>query len=229
MSAHATRAASGRPAGLSVRVLFTLLCVISALPAWAHHSRTPHATAEDGISIPDLMHGQMAVIAANRAAVLDLAARQTPTDRVMRRLETYINLQFSTCFWGLVPGSLEDEDSPFNECTHAYLAATRALLLHLQEMPGDRGPARALMATVELAMLNNRAPLVLCRYSGESFNTADVIRPDWRGVLFHPASLLSLLGLALAIAGGGGMAAWWMQAPQGKFAADRKSSAATPG
>ncbi len=205
------RIASLRPVGLRLWVT-ALLCVGPGLPAWAHHSGTPRAAAEDGIAIPDLVHGQMAVIAANRAAILDLAERQAPATRVVRRLETYVNLQFSACMWGLVPGSLQDEGSPFNECTHAYLAAARALLLHLQTMPGDRAPARALMAAVELEMLNNQASLVMCRYSDEPFNTAEIIRPNWGDVPFHPASLLSFLGLAAAVAGCGWIAARWMSA-----------------
>ncbi len=201
------------------------LCLASASPGWAHHRDTPHVAATDGIVIPDLLHGQMAVIAANRAAILDLAARQTPTDRVMRRLETFINLQFSACLWGLVPGSLRDEDSPFNECAHAYLAATRALLLHLQGMPGDRAPARALMAAVELDMLRSQAALAMCRYSDEAFNTAEVIRPAWRDVPFHPASLMSVLGLALAAIGCGWMAARWRSPSRDRSSIGREAPA----
>lgn len=194
--------------GLSL-LMIALLGVISASPGWAHHQGTTHAMVEEGIPIPDISHGQMAVIAANRPAILELAALQTPTDRVMRRLETFINLQFSACVWGLVPGSLRDEDSPFNECTHAYLAATQALLLHLREMPGDRAPVRALAAAIELEMLQNQASLVLCRYSGESFNTAEIVQPNWRDMAFHPGSLAGFLGLALAAVGCGWTAAWW--------------------
>jgi hypothetical protein len=47
----------------------------------------------------------LAVIADNRGAILDLAARQIPTDPIMRRLQSFINLQFFDCMWGMVPGS----------------------------------------------------------------------------------------------------------------------------
>ncbi|MGO9941364.1 MAG: hypothetical protein ACLPIC_01100 [Rhodoblastus sp.] len=143
----------------------------------------------------------MAVIAANKAAILELAARQTPTDPVMRRLEGYIHLQFFACMWGLVPGSLNDENSPFNECAHAYLAGTRALLMHLLAMPGDRAPVRALVDKIELEMLENGASLVMCRYSDEPFDTAEIIGPHWGEIPFHPESLFSFAGLALAIVG----------------------------
>ena len=220
------KAALRRLVGFRLWIAFGL-CFASASPGWAHHREKPHAAATDGIVIPDLLHGQMAAIAANRAAILDLAARQTPTDRVMRRLETFINLQFSACLWGLVPGSLQDEDSPFNECAHAYLAATRVLLLHLQEMPGDRAPARSLMATVELEMLRSQAPFAVCRYSDEAFNTAEVIRPTWKDILFHPASLMSFLGLALAVIGCVWMATRWLSPFQDASIAGREVSAAT--
>ena len=57
----------------------------------------------------------------------------------MWRLEDYLSLQSFACLWGLVPGSVTDEASPFNECSHAYLAAARALLLHLRDNAA-RGP-----------------------------------------------------------------------------------------
>jgi hypothetical protein len=184
--------------------LWTALAAMVAAPpspAWAHREATGREAPAESISIPTLSHGQMAVIADNRAAILDLAAQQMPTDPTMRRLEAFINLQFFDCFWGLVPGSVEDESSPFNECSHAYLAATRALLLHLQEMPGDRTKAHALVARIENEMLDNNASLVLCRYSDEPFNTAERIPPHWGEILFHLPTLITFSGLALLIAG----------------------------
>jgi hypothetical protein len=76
--------------------------LFNALPisAWAHREPTGGQAPADSISIPNLSHGQMAVIANNRAAILDLAARQIPTDPTMRRLEGFINLQFFDCLWG---------------------------------------------------------------------------------------------------------------------------------
>ena len=67
----------------------------------------------------------MQVIADNLSAIRDLADRQEPTDLTMRRLQDFVNLQSFACLWGLVPGSLTDERSPFNECAHSYLAALR--------------------------------------------------------------------------------------------------------
>ena len=50
----------------------------------------------------------MLVIAANRAAILKLAAAQNPTDPTLRRLQGYVSLQTFACLWGLVPGAVED-------------------------------------------------------------------------------------------------------------------------
>ncbi|WP_158812951.1 hypothetical protein [Methylocapsa sp. S129] len=187
--------------GALLLVARALLFVSPTAPAWAHHEGSAQAAPTDGISIPSLSHGQMAVIADNRAAILDLAAQQTPTDPVMRRLESFVNLQYFACMWGLAPGSLDDENSPFNECSHAYLAATRALLVHLQDMTGDRTAVRALVAKIELEMLSNGASLVLCRYSDEPFNIAEVISPHWRDIPSHPPSLMTFAGLAMAMLG----------------------------
>ncbi len=120
------------------RLAVALLSTILMAPALAHNQAASPAASGAGIAIPSIAHGQMTVFARNRAAILDLAAQQTPTDLTMRRLQSFVNLQFFACVWGLAPGGIDDEDSPFNECSHAYLAATRALLVHLQAMPGDR-------------------------------------------------------------------------------------------
>jgi hypothetical protein len=191
--------------------LFLLASVLLFLaptpPASAHREGSVQTNSKDGISIPSLSHGQMAVIANNRAAILDLAERQSPTDPVMRRLESFVNLQYFACLWGLAPGAIEDETSPFNECAHSYLAATRALLMHIETMPGDRTAVRALVAKIELEMLRENASLILCRYSDEPFNTAEVIAPHWRDIPFHPPSLMIFAGVALGALGCGWIAA----------------------
>ena len=167
-------------------------------PALAHGDATGPAAPRGAIAIPNLSHGQMSVIAANEAAIMDLAARQVPTDPIMRRLEGFINIQLFACMWGLMPGSVHDEASPFNECAHAYLAATRALLVHLQDMPGDHAAVRALVTKIETEMLLNRTALVLCQYSDEAFNTAEIIAPHWTEIPSHPPTALTLGGIATA-------------------------------
>jgi hypothetical protein len=176
--------------------------LLAPVPAWAHGQATAHEATPGGISIPNIAHGQMAIMAAHKAAILDLAERQIPTDPTMRRLESFINLQFFACMWGILPGSLRDENSPFNECTHAYLAATRALLLHLQEMTGgDRAAVRALARRIERETSDDGASLVICRYSDEPFNTAEVIGPHWSRIPYHLPSLATFAALTLIILG----------------------------
>lgn len=183
---------------IKLRLTLVVLAVLAAplSPACAHHLGGAHAGPAKGLAIPNLTHGQMVAIAANGSAILKLAAEQSPTDPTLRRLQGYVSLQTFACLWGLVPGGVEDESSPFNECSHAYLAGTKALLMHLLALPGDRAPVRALADTIELEMLRNNASLVLCRYSDETFDTADIIGPHWSEIPFHPKSALSLAGVA---------------------------------
>jgi hypothetical protein len=144
----------------------------------------------------------MQVIAANLSAIRDLAERQDPTDLAMRRLRDFVSLQEFACFRGVVPGSLTDEASPFNECTHSYLAGARALLVHLQQMQaGDRAAVAALVNKIELEMLSANAALILCRYSDEPFNTDEVIWPRWSKIPLHLPSLATFAALFLLIGG----------------------------
>ena len=194
------------------RVIFAIravaaLCLAMAIPltALAHTSRPVPDTS--GIPIPSLTHGQMAVIAKHRGEILDLAAHQESTDETFRRLMNYGAVQYTYCLWGLIPGSLRDEASPFNECSHAYLSAAHALLLHMRTMPGGDEAfllqVEALVSRIDAEMVRSGASLVLCEFSGETFNTASLIQPIWSGVPTHPPSLIafSLVGLGLAAGG----------------------------
>jgi hypothetical protein len=107
----------------------------------------------------------MAVISGNLAAIRALASSRVGFDMTTWRLEDYLNLQSFACLWGVVPGSIADEDSPFNECAHAYLAAGRALLLQLRATPGvDQGAVEALIRKVQAEMLAHDASLMLRNY-----------------------------------------------------------------
>ena len=118
----------------------------------------------------------MRVIADNLSAIQDLAERQDPSDLVMRAAPGLRNLQHFACRWRFFPETLTDEDSPFNECAHSYLAGAQALLLHLRQMQGgDRTTVDALVKKIDLEMLNENASLILCRCSDEPFNTNEVI------------------------------------------------------
>lgn len=191
-----------------IRLLIALLAafvMVGTSPSLAHRISTRSGPPPEGVSIPSLTHGQMAVISDNLPAIRALASGRIGFDMTTWRLEDYLNLQSFACLWGVVPGSVTDENSPFNECAHAYLAAARALLLQLREASGvDQKAVDALIGKIEVEMLANGASLTLCRYSDEPFNTNQVIWPHWSEIPFHPPTA----GLAAAAFVAIGVAAW---------------------
>jgi hypothetical protein len=179
------------------------LVMLGTSPSHAHRISTRSGPPPQGVSIPSLTHGQMAVIRDNLPAIRALASSRIEFDMTTWRLEDYLNLQSFACLWGVVPGSITDEDSPFNECAHAYLAAGRALLLQLRGAPGvDHNAVEALIRKVEAEMLANGASLNLCRYSDEPFNTNEVIWPHWSAIFSHPPTLATLGAVFALIAAG---------------------------
>jgi len=184
---------------LGARLLaVTLVVAATAMPASGHRTTSG---STDGIAIPSLTHGQMAVLDNNRAAILALAERQPKPEARFRRILNYARIQHTICLWGLMPGAIDNDDSPFNECAHAYLAATRALLAAMSETAGATGEAQALSAKVDRELLLN-GTLAVCSFSGETFNTADVVQPHWAEVPGHLPSLATLGSVALAATGG---------------------------
>ena len=190
--------AAGKLAVGRLLILFAWTLVLAPPVAAHHHDRAGSSTG--GIPIPNITHGQMTVIADYRRAIVDLAASRPRTDPVLRRLANFANVQYAYCLWGLIPGSLSDENSPFNACMHAALAAARALLLHLQATGDETGAAKSLTMQIESDMLRNNASLTLCRYSETPFSTAQVISPGWGKIPFHLPSLAAFLSLVCALA-----------------------------
>jgi hypothetical protein len=191
-----------------IAALFVALVMLGTSTGEAHRTGAHNGPPPDGISIPSLTHGQMAVISDNLSAIRALASARIGDDMTTWRLEDYLNLQSFTCLWGWVSGSIADEESPFNECAHAYLAAGRALLLQLRDAPGvDHKAVDALIGKIEVEMLVNGASLTLCRYSDEPFNTNEVIFPRWSEISRHPptAAFASLVFVAI---GGAVWGAW---------------------
>lgn len=164
------------------------------------HSRTASEN-HSGIPVPEISHGEMAVMADYRDRIIALASRATDTDEPFRRVLNYAQIQYSYCLWGRMPGSVTDEESPFNECAHAYLAATKAVLLSLREMPREAGEADAIISDADADMVRRGLSLITCRFSGEAFNTADVIKPRWSEIPLHTASMASLTGFFAVIFG----------------------------
>ncbi|TAZ47084.1 hypothetical protein ELH75_31805 (plasmid) [Rhizobium leguminosarum] len=170
---------------------FLFVALLLSASADAHSRRAPSDTS--GISVPALTHGQMAVIGNYRAEIDELAAWVAPRDYQVRKLLTFARQQYARCFWGLMPRSIEDEASPFNECSHAYLAADRAMLMRIVELPYWPQMATDLRDRVEESMIRQNASLVLCMFSATSFNTASLINPDFHDFLLHIPTLLTIL------------------------------------
>jgi hypothetical protein len=184
--------------------LAAVAMLAACTPVLAHHQLS-HERPTIGVAIPAITHGEMQVVAKYRGAILDLAARQPRTDPTLRRLAGFVSLQHFACFWGLVPGSLTDETSPFNECSHAYVAGARALLLHMVAMPGDQSEAKALEARIETEIASDPVASQLCLNSSQVFDSGIVIAPDWQLVPAHMPTVLTLLALMAATAAG----VWW--------------------
>ncbi|ULR44789.1 hypothetical protein [Rhizobium sp. K102] len=149
-----------------------------------------------GLDIPAISHGEMAVIADYRTGIIALASRAVDTNEPFRRVLNYAEIQYSYCVWGRMPGSVTDEESPFNECAHAYLAATKAVLMAMREMPREATAAGEIISAIDIDMARRGLALITCQFSGEAFNTAQVVKPNWSRLPLHPASMASLTGLA---------------------------------
>ncbi|EJT04210.1 hypothetical protein [Rhizobium sp. CCGE 510] len=163
------------------------------------HSRSAGG-GHAGLDIPKISHGEMAVISDYRSRIIDLASRAVDTNEPFRRVLNYAEIQYSYCLWGRMPGSVTDEESPFNECAHAYLAAAKAVLLSMREMPREAAAAGEIVSAVDADMVRRSLALITCRFSGEAFNTADVVKPRWSKVPLHAASMASLTGFAALFA-----------------------------
>lgn len=177
--------------------LFAVLSMLGAAPAWAHH-QAPNDGPTLGLAIPAISHGAMPVVAKYRNQVLELASRQPVTDPTLRRLIGFVTLQRFTCFWGLVPGSLSDEESPFNECSHAYLAGVQSLLAHMTVMPGDQSAAKALEARMSAEIASDPNHGILCSNSSQTFDSGIVVGPDWQLAPAHVPTVLAFVAMLVA-------------------------------
>jgi hypothetical protein len=175
--------------------------LVVCVPVWAHH-QPPQEGPIVGVAIPAITHGEMQIVAKYRSRILDLAEREPRTDPTLRRLAGFVSLQHFACFWGLVPGSLSDEDSPFNECAHAEIAGVRAILAHMVAMPGVQSEAKALEARIAADLANDPAAGQLCSNSSETFDSGILIWPDWALAPAHLPTILTLGAFAgLAVLG----------------------------
>jgi hypothetical protein len=180
--------------------LIGLLFVLAVLPATevAAHGRSSTGPVT-GIPVANLSHGEMAVLSPYRSDIMRAADRVRHTDPSFRRLQNYAAIQYSYCLWGAAPGSITDEASPFNECAHAYLAAAKALLLHMRTMP-DAAPAIAeLVSEIDTEMIRTGAAFIGCQYSGGSFNTAGLVTPHWENMPAHVPTMAATGGILIGL------------------------------
>jgi hypothetical protein len=180
-------------------ILWAFVLWVSVFPqtAAAHGgSSGPHA----GIAVPSLSHGEMAIIAPYYGRIVALAASANDTNEPFRRVLNFAQIQRTYCLWGIMPGSVADEDSPFNECSHAYLAAAKLLLLQMRDMVAEKQAAGELVSEIDARLVQSGLSLTLCRFSNESFDTAALIRPDRGGIVFHAESLLTVIAAIAAAA-----------------------------
>jgi hypothetical protein len=182
-------------------LLIVVLAILVVSPAGAHYQASKDEPTR-GIAIPAISHGEMPITAKYRSQILDLAARQPATDPILRRLSGFVSLQYFACFWELVPSSLSDEQSPFNECSHADLAGVRELLAHMTAMPGNQSAAKELEARIDAEIAGDPDRNVVCSNSSQTFDSADVIGPDWQLAPRHLPTVLTFSAFAVLIVGG---------------------------
>jgi hypothetical protein len=148
-----------------------------------------------GIPIPNLSHGEMAVLTTYRSDIMGAADKVKHTDPSFRRLQNYAAIQYSYCFWGAAPGTVTDEKSPFNECAHAYLAAAKALLLHMRSMPNAAPAIAELVSEIDVEMIRTGAAFIGCQYSSGAFNTAGLVTPHWENLTVHTPTMAATGGI----------------------------------
>jgi hypothetical protein len=177
---------------LRLAALILLFLACAAANALAHRTDWPRDVT--GIPITAITHGEMAIIDRHVSDIFALSGNVRNADQTFLTLTRYAQLQYADCLWGLVPTSISDEESPFNECSHAYLAAAKEVLLKMRDMPGVAQEANEITSRISYEAALEGSAFVGCIYSGEGFNTADRVRPQWHDVPFHPPTLLALAG-----------------------------------
>lgn len=196
--------ARNQESGPAVHVLRAYILVVvllaAATGARAHNAGagSEKATEHRGLEIPSITHSDMAIVSRYHSAIVKLAERQTSTDERLRRLLNYAKIQNTYCLWGLVPGAVTDENNSFNPCSHAYLAASWALLQHLATRQATRVSAASMLRSIELDRAAFPSP-VICQSSAETFHTHEFIVPIERSTV---AGWLTSLMMGVSLTAG---------------------------
>lgn len=185
--------------GLVRSILLFGMVLTSAVTVEAHGA--PSGGSHAGLPIPSISHGEMAILSAYSSQIVSLAQLAGDTNEPFRRVLNYSQIEFAACMWGMMPGSVTDEASPFNECSYAYLAAVKLVLFDMRSMRDEADRANALISEIDREMVLNEMALIACQFNNETFNTADYVFPSWSEVPFHgPSALASLSALMVIFA-----------------------------
>lgn len=176
------------------------LLVPIAMPA-AALAHSGGASGGTGLPIAAISHGEMMLVDERLPEIVALAKAQMASDGPVRRLLNYYNVQRAYCLWGLAPGGVSREDSPFNLCAHAYLAAAKEMLLAMSREPASRAAALGIIARLEDRRQALPDAWAICSSSNEGFDTSSVIRPVFAEVAADPAIRAAGAGGACAFAG----------------------------
>jgi len=182
----------------ALRAILGIVFFLLAGSAMAHSGRTASGDPQ-GLTFPSIGHGELLVLSEFRGEIHDLAQSARQTDPTFRRLFNYSAIAYSYCLWGLAPRAAQDEESPFNECTHAYLSADKALLFHMRTMPAIAQAAGDLISRIDVEMIRRDVLFIGCIYTGEPFSTAEFITPHWENFFLHPPTWLMVLGGIVAM------------------------------
>ncbi|MFK8252943.1 hypothetical protein [Ancylobacter terrae] len=188
--------------GPLARVAVVLASALLPSMAVAHSGGSAEGP-RSGLSIPPISHGEMALVDERLDEIVALARRQSATDGPIRRLYNHFGVQLAYCFWGLAPGGVTREDSPFNACAHAYLATAKVLLVEMSRQPASSHAALAILDRLEARRRETPEAGEICSSSGEAFNTASVVRPRLAEMVADPGVAAIILGVMLLLAGGG--------------------------
>ena len=177
--------AGTRPSIAFALALALALALAPAMPLPLGAHEIPKPADRSGYAIASIDHGAMAVLERHRAAILDIARSARDPDPELAALLVFHQIQRANCLWLLVPGSITDEDNPFNLCAHAETAALKAILERLRLHPDVGERTRALISAIDADMVLAGTTYALCAFSGEAFNTAAPIRPVPGDVAAH--------------------------------------------
>jgi hypothetical protein len=142
---------------------------------------------QSGFAIPSIDHAAMQVIAPFRDRIVILARGAASGDAELSARLLHNQMQAANCLWLMVPGSLTDEDNPFNECAHADMAGLKAMVERMSLIPQTEEAARTLISDLDHDMVLAGTSFVLCAFSRENFNTASQVRPDWLAAVSYLA------------------------------------------